>query len=87
MFFQKELWSTNLDSRTDKTHHISLILAGLGTCFYYCTHFDTYKLHSNLQAISHSESTFIETTQDKVQIVVDCVYKHPSMELEDFNND
>ena len=33
------------------------------------------------------ESTFIEITQGKEHVVVGCIYRHPSMELGQFNSD
>lgn len=32
------------------------------------------------------ESTFIEVTRDKEQILVGCIYRHSSMELGEFNS-
>ena len=32
------------------------------------------------------ESTFIEVVQNKERIIIGCLYRHPSMELSEFNN-
>ena len=48
-----------------------------------------YKLRNDIQIYNSKqlESTFIEITQDKEQIVLGCIYRHPSMNLEEFNSD
>ena len=47
-----------------------------------------YKLRNDIQIYKSKqlESTFIEITQDKENIVVGCIYRHPSMELGEFNS-
>ena len=32
------------------------------------------------------KSTFIEVVQNKERIIIGCLYRHPSMELSEFNN-
>ena len=48
-----------------------------------------YKLRNDLQIFKSKEleSTFIEITQNKEITVVGCIYRHPSMELSEFNSD
>ena len=48
-----------------------------------------YKLRNDLQIYKSKEleSTFIEITQNKKITVVGCIYRHPSMELSEFNSD
>ena len=47
-----------------------------------------YKLRNAIQIYKSKqlESTFIERTQDKEHVVVGCIYRHPSMELAEFNS-
>ena len=47
-----------------------------------------YKLRNDIQIYKSKqlESTFIEITQDKKHIVVGFIYRHPSMELGEFNS-
>ena len=47
-----------------------------------------YKLRRDLQIYKPKqlESTFIEVAQNKERIIIGCLYRHPSMELSEFNN-
>ena len=47
-----------------------------------------YKLRKDLQIYKPKqlESTFIEVVQNKERIIIGCLYRHPSMELSEFNN-
>ena len=47
-----------------------------------------YKLRKDLQIYKprQLESTFIEVVQNKERIIIGCLYRHPSMELSEFNN-
>ena len=47
-----------------------------------------YKLWKDLQIYKSKqlESTFIEVVQNKERIIIGCLYRHPSMELSEFNN-
>ena len=47
-----------------------------------------YNLWEDLQIWKSKqlESTFIEVSQDKTKVLIGCVYRHPSMELSEFNN-
>ena len=47
-----------------------------------------YKLQKDLQNYKSKqlESTFIEVFQNKEKIVIGSIYRHPSMELSEFNN-
>ena len=59
-----------------------------GTMFYVSNHF-SYKSRTDLNMYKKDqlESTFIETINSKKSnIVVSCVYKHPNMDVLDFNS-
>ena len=47
-----------------------------------------YKLRKDLQIYQPKqlESTFIEVVQNKERLIIGCLYRHPSMELSEFNN-
>ena len=47
-----------------------------------------YKLRKDLQIYKPRQlkSTFIEVVQNKERIIIGCLYRHPSMELSEFNN-
>ena len=47
-----------------------------------------YKLRKDLQIYKPKQlkSTFIEVVQNKERIIIGCLYRHPSMELSEFNN-
>ena len=47
-----------------------------------------YKLRKDLQIYKpiQLESTFIDIVQNKERIIIGCLYRHPSMELSEFNN-
>ena len=47
-----------------------------------------YKFRNDLQIYKSKrlESTFIEVVQNKEKIIIGCLYRHPSMELSEFNN-
>ena len=47
-----------------------------------------YTLRKDLQIYKFKqlESTFIEVVQNKERIIIGCLYRHPSMELSEFNN-
>ena len=46
-----------------------------------------YKLRKNLQIYKPKlKSTFIEVVQNKERIIIGCLYRHPSVELSEFNN-
>ena len=58
-----------------------------GTCFYIANHL-SYKpcLDLNIYKSNELESTFIEVLNPKKSnIIIGCIYKHPSMDLNDFN--
>ena len=44
-----------------------------------------YKLRKDLKS-KQLEPTFIEVSQNKTKVLVGCVYRHPSLELSEFNN-
>ena len=48
-----------------------------------------YKLRKDLEIYKSKqlESTFIEVNLKNEKIVIDCIYRHPSMELSEFNSD
>ena len=54
----------------------------------YVTEGINYKLRKDLQIYKPKqlESTFIEAVQNKERIIIGCLYRHPSMELSEFNN-
>ena len=60
-----------------------------GGMFLYIKKDIAYKLRNDLKMYEskHLESTFIEIINQQKSIILGCVYRHPCMEINEFNND